>query len=456
MSTQIPLTSTTSEQDVSGSELLVNIYPRTSVGSKYGFNLVHSPGLAFFCELPTLPILALHQTKDRAFAVTSSRFYEIFSNGGFKELGAVDFDGRISIADNGHQIVAVNGSNGYYYDIDNDSVHELESYDFFPSTVTYQDGYFIFNRKNTNQFFISDLLSANINPINFASAEGQPDNIVSIISDHREVFIFGVLTTEVWFNSGNSDFPLERNQGAFIEKGCAAQHSVAKQNNTVYFIGSDLMVYRMSGYNPVRISTNAVEKTLAGNDISDAFAYTYQEDGQLFYMLTIPSIKLTWCYDISTGSWHIRDSYNFKRHISNNAIFYDSKTLVGDFQSGIIYEMTRKYLKDNEDPIIREFTLPTVNYGRDFITIDSLEFDMDTGIGLDYGYGIDPEMRVYFSKDDGNVYSENYKQVKLGRQGIYLQRAKSNRFGAARQFTFKIEISDPVPINIGGAWVEIR
>ncbi|MCV5997943.1 hypothetical protein, partial [Enterococcus faecalis] len=78
------------------------------------------------------------------------------------------------------------------------------------------------------------------------TAEGQPDPLVAILSDHREIFLFGTETIEVWYNSGASDFPFERNQGAFIEKGCGARYSVAKQNNTVYFIGSDLMVYQMT------------------------------------------------------------------------------------------------------------------------------------------------------------------------------------------------------------------
>jgi len=454
---QIPLTSNTAEGDISGNDILVNIYPRKSDGGKYPFNLINTPGLAFFAELPTHPVKALHQIGNRAFAVTPTKLYEIFANGTFKELGNVSFTGRVVTADNGNQLVMVDGSKGYYYDDNTKEVNEITADGFYPSTtVTYQDGYFIFNRANTGQFFLSELLNVAFDPLDFATAEGQPDNLVAVLSDHRELFLFGTESIEVWYNSGSADFPFERNQGAFVEKGCAAPYSIAKQNNTIYFIGSDLMIYQMSGYTPIRISTHAVEQTLRETDLSNAYAYTYQEEGHLFYVITIPSRSLTWCFDISTGSWHIRSSYQFKRHKSNNSIFINGKTLVGDFQNGRIYQMISNYYTDDGDPIVREFILPTVNNGREFLTIDSLEFDMGTGIGLISGQGSDPELRVYFSKDGGNVYSQSFKVGKIGKLGNYLGRAKVNRFGCARQFTFKIEISDPIPLDIGGVWIETR
>lgn len=454
---QIPLAANTSEQDISGSELLVNVYPRKSTGGKYPFNLINTPGLAFFLELPTSPVKGLHVNKGRAFAVTPTKFYEIFDNGKYKELGDVNLTGRVVMEDNGFQVVMVDGNKGYYWDAETNLVSEITAPGFYPSSsVTYQDGYFIFVRNGTGQYFISDLLSVIFDPNNFATAEGQPDPLVACLSDHREVFLFGTETIQIVYNSGAADFPFETNQGAFIEKGCGAKHTVAKQNNTIYFVGSDLMVYQLNGYTPVRISSHAVEKTLKGVDLSDAFAYTYQDEGHLFYMLTIPSRDLTWCFDISTGAWHIRQSYQFGRHQSNNSIFFDSKTLVGDFQNGRIYQMASNYYTDDGEPVIREFVLPTVNQGREFLTIDSLEFDMGSGVGLTLGQGDNPELRVYFSKDDGKTYSENFKVGKIGKKGNYLSRAKVNRFGCARQFTFKVEISDPIPIDIGGAWVEVR
>jgi hypothetical protein len=178
-----------------------------------------------------------------------------------------------------------------------------------------------------------------------------------------------------------------------------------------------------------------------------------QDEGHLFYLLTIPARKITWRYDISTQSWHIMKDYHFGRHRSSSAIFFDKKTLAGDFQSGRIYQMTRKHYLDDGEPLVRDFTLPTINNGREFLTIDSFELDMSTGIGLITGQGSDPVALRRFSKDNGKTWS-NWRSTSLGKIGEYLTRAKWNRLGAARQFTIQIRISAPVPIDIGGAYIE--
>jgi len=452
---EIPLTVNTSEQDISGSEVLVNVYPSKSTGGKYQFNLINTPGLAFFLELPTSPIKALHQNGERAFAVTATKIYEIFKTGEYKELGDVDFKGTVSIADNGIQVVAVDGTNGYYYDSNTETTQKITDEGFYPATtVTYQDGYFLFNRKNTGQFFISKLLSADFDALDYATAEGQPDNLVAVLSDHREVFMFGTNTIEVWYNSGASDFPFERDQSSFVEKGCAAPYSVAKQDNTVFFVGSDLMVYSMAGYSPVRISNNAVEKTLKNIDVSNAFAYTYQNEGHLFYVLTIPENNITWSFDISTGSWHIMRSHVFGRHQASSSILFGLKTLVGDFQSGRVYILSSKYYTDHGEPIVRTITLPTVNIGREFISVSSLELDMSSGVGTVNGQGSDPVMMLQFSKDSGKTWS-NLKEAKIGKLGEYFTRVKWNRLGAARSFIFRVTTSEPIPIDIGGAFIEL-
>ena len=452
----VPLAVNTGEQDIAGQEKLVNVYPRKSGSGKYPFTIINTPGCAFFAELPTLPVLGLHENRGRAFAVTPTKLYEIYKDGTYKELGDVVLSGRVVMEDNGRQLVMVDGKRGYYYDAQTNTLGELSGDGWYPAdSVTYQDGYFIFNRAGTGQFFLSELLDVTFDPLDFASAEGQPDKLVRVLSDHREVFMFGTQTIEVWYNSGASDFPFERNQGAFIEKGCAAPFAVAKQNNTVFFVGSDLMVYSLAGYTPQRVSTHIVEQSLAGVDLSDAFAYTTQDEGHLFYVLTIPARELTWRFDMSTQSWHVLKDYHHGRHRSNNAVVFDGKTLVGDFQNGRIYELSRSHYSDDGDPLVREFALPTINMGREYTSLGSFELDMETGVGLTLGQGQDPVAWLRFSKDSGRTWS-NWKEAKIGKKGKYLTRVKWNRLGVSRQFTIQVRISDPVPIDIGGAYVEMR
>jgi hypothetical protein len=452
---QIPLVLTSAEGGISGEEALINVFPVRTDGGKYEYTLQHTPGLAMYVELPTYPVLGMHEIDSRAFVVTPTKFYEIFDEGTFRELGDVDLSGRASLADNGLQVVVVDGFKGFYLDLSDDSVNEITAEGFYPSKfVTFQDGYFLFERKGTNQFYSSEALDITFDPADYANAEGSPDNVVRVISDHRELFVFGESTIEVWYNSGASGIPFDRNNGVFIEKGCAAPHSIAKQDNTLFFVGSDLIVYRLAGYAPIRISNNAVEDDLQDVDLSDAFAYAYHYDGTLFYTLTIPSRNVTWRLDLSNGSWHKLDSYQFGRHYSNCHMYFSKRNLVGDFQNGRIYQISNKIYTDDGDVIQRKFILPTINIGRNFLPIASFELDMSSGVGTSIGQGSDPKAMMRFSKDSGKTWS-NYKFANIGKIGEYLTRVKWNRLGVARQFTVEITISDPIPIDIGGAYVEI-
>ena len=155
-------------------------------------------------------------------------------------------------------------------------------------TVGYIDGYFVFNQPDSQIIWVTSLLDGtSIDPLEFASAEGSPDGLVSLIVDHREVWLFGTNSVEVWYDAGLTDFPLTRIQGAYNEIGCAAAYSVAKLDNGLFWLGSDArgrgIVYRANGYTGQRISTHAVEFAIQSyNDISDAIAYTYQQEGHAF------------------------------------------------------------------------------------------------------------------------------------------------------------------------------
>ena len=453
---QIPLASSEVEKSVTGIESLTNIYPVKSGGGKYQFSLVNSPGMAPFITLPiTSPIKALHLWDSRAFAVTSKKLYEIFSDGTHKELGELTASGHVVTANNTHQLVIVDGLRGFAYDDNTKKITELAGDGWYPARgVTQQDGYFIFDRKGTGQFFISDLLDVTFDPLNFSTAEGQPDNLVMPISDHRELILFGTKTTEVWYNSGNADFPFERNQGAFIERGCASPYSVKKLNNSVFFVGDDLRVYQLAGYVPQPISNKAIEQSLMNVDVSDVFAYTLHDEGSLFYVLTIPASRITWKYDITLGTWHQIKDYSFEMSRVISSIFFGNKTLVGDFQSGNVFILTRDYLKDDRNPIVREFVLPTISNGRSFMSIYGVELDISAGAGLNSGQGVDPLAWMQYSKDGGKTWS-NWKEAKLGKMGEYLNRVRWNRLGTARQFIIKVRISDPVKIDIGGAYINV-
>jgi hypothetical protein len=298
------------------------------------------------------------------------------------------------MADNGVQLFVACNPDAFIYNANTGVFAQVTDPDF-PGAVSvgYLDSYFVFNEPNSQRVWVTSLLDGlSVDPLDFASAEGNPDDIVSLIVDHREVWLFGNNTIEVWYNAGVADFPLARIEGAFMETGCLAPYSVAKLDNSVFWLGSDArgngIVYRNQGYNGQRISTHAVEWQIQQYGVlSDAVGYSYQQDGHSFYVLTFPTANATWVFDVSTGAWHERaawDGVEFRRHRSNCQANFAGKVIVGDWETGILYEVDPDVHTDNFYPqrYLRSWrALPTGQNSLKRTAQHALQLDAEAGVG---------------------------------------------------------------------------
>lgn len=455
----IALTVTSGEQDVSGRELLFNLMPVKSTGGKYPFKLVSVPGKALFATLPTGPALAMFKEKatGRGFAATATNLYELAADATITDHGAWTLSGRVSMDSNGTTLTAVDGAVGWVFTLASDTLGQITDPDFYPSDrVAFLDGFFVFNRAATGQYFISSLYGTDFDALDFATAEGAPDNIVTLIADHREIFLLGTDSTEAIYSAGG-EFPFARNPSAFVEKGCAAKYSVAKANNSVYFVGSDLIVYEMRGYTPQRISNDAIEKDLQDTPLDDTYAYTYHEQGQIFYVLTIPTRLKTWVFESQTRTWHQRSSYQSGaqgQDIGSTSMFFANETLVSDWLNGNIYHLSRSHSSEQSQPIVRRVRLPTVTNARGLFTLSAVEFDMKRGVGKAAGDDTDPVAWLRYSRDGGNTWHTHPDQPSLGKIGEFYKRIRFARLGRGREFDLELNISHSVDVEIGGAFVD--
>jgi len=195
---------------------------------------------------------------------------------------------------------------------------------------------------------------------------------------------------EVWYNAGLADFPLARIDGAFMETGCLAPYSVAKLDNSVFWLGSDArgngIVYRNQGYNAQRVSTHAIEWQIQQyNVLNDAIGYSYQQDGHSFYVLTFPTAQATWVFDVATGAWHERafwDGAQFRRHRSNCQANFAGQVLVGDWENANLYAFDADYYLDNvsSQRWLRSWrALPAGQNNLKRTTHHFLQLDIETG-----------------------------------------------------------------------------
>jgi hypothetical protein len=372
----------------------------------------------------------------------------------------------VSMANNGTQLfIACNGPS-YVYNSSTSAFGIITDPDFPGAlTVSYLDGYFVFIEPNSQRVWVTALNDpTSIDPLDFASAEGDPDGLISSIVDHSEVWLFGTSSVEVWYNSGNADFPLQRIQGAFNEIGCVATFSVAKLDNSLFWLGQDArgqgIVYRANGYTGQRVSTHAVEWQIQQYDnISDAVAYTYQQDGHSFYVLNFPSANATWVYDVSTQAWHERAGWingDFVRHRANCQNFFNQTVTVGDYQNGNIYAFDMEVYADHDrvQKWLRSWrALPTGQNDLRRTSQHSLQLDCETGVGLQTGQGSNPQVILRWSDDGGHTWS-NEHWSSMGEIGQYVKRTFWRRLGMTlklRDRVYEMSGTDPVKLTIVGA-----
>lgn len=319
--------------------------------------------------------------------------------------------------------------------------------------VDFLNGFFIFNKPGTQQFYITGAYDLTVDPLDFASSESQPDVIVRSFQDHSEEWFFGTRTTEV-FTTVAATFPLDRIGGSVMEIGCAAAHSVAKLDNSVVWLAGneqgDGMVMRAQGYSPVPISTRALEEEFRTySTISDAQAYSYQQGGHWFYVLTFPTANKTWAYDASTQLWGeraYRKQDNSMHRVRDNChAFYDRKHLVGDWETGAIYELSLDTYTDNGDEIVRikSFQHMVSDNRRQFYS--KLVLDMEAGVT--------GSAALRWSDNGGKTWS-TIVNSSLGEVGEYENMPCFNRLGMGRRRVFEVSTSANAKIALQGAFVE--
>ena len=449
----------------------INLFPvlgesgtAKAVSALYG-----TPGTRPLVTLDDGPVRAIHPPTDggKLVVVSGGSVYRVAVDRVVApvvtKIGSVaPGTAPVAITDNGTQAVIVTGASGYVVDLAQDTVNQIHDEAFYGATsVDILITFAIFNRPGTNQFYISGSNDITFDALDFASAESNAEPIVRLLVNHADIVIFKRTVTEIWRASGDVDFPFARDTNAAIEQGCAAPWSAVSMDNSVFWIGAAAegggIVWRLNGYTPQRVSTDAIEYAIASyGDISDAIGYAYQQEGHTFYMLTFPSAGATWCYDAATQLWHRRayldpDTGVLGRHRSNCHAYYNGLHVVGDFETGDLYALDLDYYYDGTDP------LPSIRAaahvaGPDYqwIVHNRLQVDMEVGWGLESGFASAPVALLDWSNDGGHTWG-NQHPASIGKMGQYAARVRWNRLGRARDRVYRLTISDPVRRVILGA-----
>ena len=482
-----------SKSVIANAQTSVNLYAeKNTADSPTPFTYYPTPGLQFVITAPTSPGRGIFtDTGSHTYCVFGNTVYRLDSGPTLTSLGTIGSStGPVrfeQFGPSGAKIMLVDGTTtGYVIDIASQVLST-----FVDATGTFAggwylgqlDGFLLSMINGTNQFVSSLDFSTTYDPTYVASKAGYPDPLQGLIVTHREIWLIGTRTTEVWFDAGNSGFPFAILPGAFIQYGCAAEQSIAKGDVSVFFLSRNdegaLIVLQGQGYSVKRISNHGVEAVFATyTNPGDAIGYCYQLEGHIFYVLTFQYDNATWVYDISTDSWHqwawtnpADGSLNRHRVYARtyNPIFASStNSAYGvDWQNGNLYLIGDGVYLYNGNPITRIRTFPHLPAIVEWVggqpkfasltgkrlVYNQVMVDMDPTTTLNSG--VPYNVTLSWSDDRGHTFPYSVSLPLTDAQGDYLTSIQARQLGLARDRVFRVTWTAPVATALNGLWVDV-
>ena len=370
-----------------------------------------------------------------------------------------DVSGSAHITDNGTQLLIITQNYGYIVDTKN-SYHVTDITSQLPAggcdSCTFLDGYFIVNRRGTQQFFISNVYDGLVwDALNFASAEASPDNLQAVAANNGYLYLLGTLTTEIWVNNGGALFPFDRIQGATITYGLVANDSLAVMNDSLVALVRDrygmLAIGMIQNGRFSELSTPDITYIINKySNVQSAVGFVYALNGRYFYQITFDSTA-TWLYDFKSGAWSRIASWDMIHSKYLRGLAFGQKLVVSSYSTGELALLDADVFTEEGAQIVREIRFNQVFApSQNFSLVSRMRAWFETGQGLlandnppTTPQGVNPTVFLQISRDSGHTWGQ-YLQTELGKRGEFTARAEWRRLGQARAWVFKIRMTDPV------------
>lgn len=381
----------------------------------------------------------------------------------YEQIGIIeDLNNYVDIADDGdHLFLLHSNGKGYYVEQNSDGKLEFKEvqddnnagYEYQKlKSVCYLAGRFVGVDYTAGTIRWTEVLNPNgWSTLNYIQSETSINELTAIRSNTREAWVFSPKNIEVYTPTGSADSPsaFARVSGAYIDKGCKYKNCIAMNQNMFYWVSTDNCIYRNNGYNAEKISTVALENEIMNyGDQEDILGQIYTQAGHTFYVVKFKTSKKTWCYDITTGLWHERESGDSEWK-GDLIISAWNHTYVSDKDKSILYDLDLNAGTDNGEVIKREFVFPTIKNEELRIFHRRLEIDMDTG------FSNNENLFLQYSDDGGYTWSNEY-WVNLGEKAEYNKKLEWRRLGSAITRIYKVKMSTQNRVNIIGAYIDIK
>ena len=448
----------------------VNLLPEIAKDGQYA-TVKDSFGLTLLSTLTDFPGRSnLFVNSGFMYCVSGATLFRVDEFGVATALGVVNGSGRAQIFANGapgdNQIMILNGiGQGFVY-TNGAGLVQITDPNFFATvsgTVLNERGIFV--RRDTNEFFLSDVTDfAAYNPLSFGSAEQNPDNLRAAIKKNSGVWFLNTESIEFWQSVDSATLPLRVVTGASKERGIAADASLAKAGEVFCWFADDNTVRVIDGQQMTTISGLDFELKVRGDGTpnfpgfsvtDDAIGFFIDGPAHKIYCLTFPTEGFTWAYDFATQLEHTRQSEGLGFWRVGAAALFNNKLYGLDIVKGLIYELDQGAKDENGEIMRRVLTLPSISFPVDW-TLPHIEFEMEVGQTTDPT--ANPVMIVEYSKDGGYTYRA-HSSISLGDFGEHAKRVVLRQFGRIvrhKDFILRLTITDATRFQAYNAFGDIE
>lgn len=442
------------------SQKTMNFYPQIEEGGKDQFVLYSFPGLKPIGEGDGAD-RGMFAVDDIGYRVSGNKLYKITPDGYHEPLMSIAGEGQCTFATDGLNLIICNGSTVYKWDgtgstVTDSNIINAEDVTYLNNQAIYiKDGFFV----------VSDAGSLDTaSGLNIAGAESNSDSLIRAYAFKQTLYLFGKQTIEPWWNTGNGLPPFERMDGQIIQVGLGAKHSIAHTDNYMYWLGDDLAVYRASGGNTQKISSNPISEEMQSYlNTSNAVGYTFNIGKDNYYAISFPSANKTWCMSenlADKGWFQLSSGTESGIYQGSGSMIIAGRTLMGDRGNGNLYKLDVATYTNNGDTIQRQRVTSSVNselFGvkGQRVQMSRLEIIMEVGVGLLTGQGENPQVIMETSYDGGRSW-KHHGFIQVGRLGEYVHRVEFFNLDSFYDCMFRITCTDPVPCNIYSGAIDLR
>ena len=348
------------------------------------------------------------------YAVSGETLYVVTPYNSLIAVGRISGTGPCTFSSTIYGIGIV--ADGAFYIYDNVTLTSVAIPDNLSAgDITSLDNYFIISIINSNKFYWVLPGETTIDPLSFASAERNPDDIVSVKSVGDELWLLGQSTAEVFIDTGDVNAPFTRISGRVYDTGCVDRLTPVKSlKNTlpclIWVTPSKEVV--LSQGTPSKISDESVEEVLKKARTFKAWSFTTNRHD--FYVLNTDLASFV--YDLTSDKWYRWSSYEHPYWLASLGIQVQDTIYAVNTENGQIFTLGYDATDSEGDFLVCEVGGFIPN-----ISINSLPCNWIT-LFLSYGssssYTTAPIIEIRWSDDGGKTWT-NYMQGQTGAKGLY-------------------------------------